>query len=209
MYLYFDLYEKSMKHCIEIENKVFWNCETSDAELFICECCSYTPNEECRDRYFKKAFLIHKDIKSIPKSQDYIDYHYIDEDDSTSFNSDIKHLKELYEECKDNNISPFWCEVRQDYKTTTICGCNSLPHQKKIGLGHFNTSDIWNEYACEITKEYNDSLQNQYFYNIISSFFWSFFIILLLLVFIYIIYIKVKGKIFKANSSDDNVLIPE
>lgn len=201
-----------MKHCMEKEKKLFWTCETSDANFFICDCCNLGMNEICRDRYFKEAFLVNKNTQSRGRSPEYKDYHYIDDDDEyyeELDNKGITHLSQLYEECKKAQILPLWCRIQQNYMETTVCSCNYNSYMKNFGFVHFNSTDIWNENACEVTKEYNDYLQNQKFYNIIFYCFWAFVIISILLIFMYIIYRKFKGRIFKQDSDDNETMILE
>lgn len=186
-----------MKHCIENEMKKIWICETSDANLFKCECCNYNSNEECFDRYFKHAFFVRDNLKSKEKSQEYLNYYDYDDNEGDYYesqNHNIDHIKQLFEQCKYDTHLPLKCLVHREYKESTICNCESKSELEDSTIVHFDTPGFWNEDACEITHEYHDVLLNQKYYRTIFTAFWTFFPVLVLLILIYFIYQKFLKK---------------
>lgn len=191
-----------MKNCFEVEKKKFWNCQTSDQEIYQCNCCNYTGNENCRDRFFGHSLLFHSPHmpSKIHPAYELGDYYENEKEEKDEI--EIQNLQHLFQECKLRSHLPLWCDIESEYLNVSTCGCTIKAGEQHLETVYFNKSDIWNAYSCEFTKEHNLLLRSEYTYIMHFRLLIAFIIIILLNLIGYFIFKKMK-KILFARRNDD------
>lgn len=194
-----------MIQCFDTHQQSFFTCSTTDKNIFTCKCCQNAGNIGCKQHFFENSFYMSRNKISDTSPQDAMQNSNI----NTNIEQDGGNLLDgLFSKCTSKNILPFWCEVHKSSRNTTLCGCTNQKGYEEVDNVHFNSSDVWTRYPCDITEEYHHVLQSAQINLILSIFM---YIVLVLILFI-IGYFLIKKIIKLCNSRknfNENILCEE
>lgn len=197
-----------MQRCFNSHKKDFWECTTSNLELYTCTCCNKRANEICRPRQFWHAFNL-EPIKTYSRAELAILSGFTPSEEllnAEAGNKQIERADHLFEECSKHNVLPFWCMTYSGSQNETTCGCNQEDGVDKVAQQKFDSAQVWNVHSCEITKEHHQILNTRYLANVYLGLF-IVFVIFMILCFIGYFFFKRKYKKLLRSDDEDNIIL--
>lgn len=213
-----------LQKCFSQQDKDHMTCNTKNKKLFECGCCNATDFRNCKVGYFKDVFHVHRNHTSKPLnshinlteifdslSDYYDDFEYeFEEYDSTigdvgskEANITITDLEHAFNECKEREILPLFCDVSRFDNETTFCECFRNFDNEIVPQTYYKTKGLWNEHICDVTPEMHTIMKlEESMHKIII-----FNVVLVCLFFMLILFIYIIKK-FKPSRSTNSFLDP-